>query len=513
VETRAGDDVGRALDMTLSRRTALRSISAGTLGALAALGGQVRGTVAPARVAARSVQASDTRPNIILLVLDDMRADDLPMMPAVQELLVAQGTNFSNFFATAPGCAPARASILRGQYPHNHGVRRSDGDLGGFDRFYTLDREQSTVATWLQDAGYRTALIGKYFNGYPNDAIPAGASQTYVPAGWDEWAGVTNESYFQLQVNENGRIVRYGGDHAYGTDVLAAKALAFVEQAAHEAEPFFLYLTPRAPHGPAEYAPRHATAFADVTAPRPPSFNEADVSDKPAWMQAIPVLTEKRIAEIDAYYVARLRTLLAVDEMVAALVESLRRAGTLDSTYILLTSDNGYHLGEHRIVRDKGSPYEESIRVPLVVRGPGVPVGETRAEIVSQVDLAPTFAAWADAAVPDFVDGRSLASLLAGEAQLAWRQTVLIEKYIDRPKKSMKQPRFDALRGEDFTYVENFTGSREWYDLTQDPYQVDNLVASVDADRLEALSDRLAAMTACARETCRTIEDAPLPPG
>src|SRR5215204_7540013 len=506
---RRSDSLREALDMATSRRTALRSISAGMLGAAAALGGQARGTAAPARVAARSVQAADTRPNIILLVLDDMRADDLAMMPAVQEFLVAQGTSFTNFFATAPGCAPARASILRGQYPHNHGLRRNDGDLGGFDRFYTLGREQSTVATWLQDAGYRTALIGKYFNGYPNDGIPAGASRTYVPPGWDEWAGVTNESYFQLQVNENGRIVRYGGDHAYGTDVLAAKALAFVEQAAHEAEPFFLYLTPRAPHGTPKFAPRHATAFADVTAPRPPSFNEADVSDKPAWMQEIPVMTEQQIREVDAYYVARLRTLLAVDEMVASLLDTLGTSGMLASTFFLLTSDNGYHLGEHRIVQDKGSPYEESIRIPLVVRGPGVPVGQTISALASLVDLAPTFAAWADAAIPDFVDGRSLVPLLAGEAEPTWRQTALIEKYTDRPEGSLKQPGFDALRGEDFIYVENFTGETEYYDLTEDPYQLDNQAASLDAGRLEALSDRLVAMTACAGETCRTLEDAP----
>src|SRR5215217_2865054 len=397
---RRSESLRQALDMTTSRRTALRSISAGTLGALAALGGQVRGTVAPARVAARSVQDSDTRPNIILLVLDDMRADDLPMMPAVQELLVAQGTSFTNFFATAPTCAPSRASIFRGQYPHNHGVLRSSGEKGGYAPFYTRGHEQSTVATWLQDAGYRTALIGKYLNGYPADVSPAGVPATYGPPGWDEWAGVTREPYLNLQINENGRLAGY--KEQYATDVLAAEVKTFV---AETTQPFFLYFAPRAPHEPAQFAPRHATAFADVTAPRPPSFNEADVSDKPAWMQAIPPLTEQQIREVDAYYVARLRTLLAVDEMVAALIETLRASGTLASTFILLTSDNGYHLGEHRIVQDKGSPYEESIRAPLVVRGPGVPVGETRAEIVSQVDLAPTFAAWADAAVPDFVDG------------------------------------------------------------------------------------------------------------
>jgi N-acetylglucosamine-6-sulfatase len=497
--------------MTTSRRSALRTIGAGTLGALATLKGWPRGASAPAAARAVSIRQADARPNIILLVLDDMRVDELAMMPAVQELLVAQGTSFSNFFATAPGCSPARASILRGQYPHNHGLRRNDGDLGGFQRFYALGHEQSTVATWLQDAGYRTALIGKYLNGYPDDMPLPEVPATYVPPGWDEWAGVTREPYFNLEVNENGRVVQYAGANQYATDVLTAKALAFVEQAAHEAAPFFFYLTPRAPHGPAEYAPRHATAFADVTAPRPPSFNEADVSDKPAWLQAIPAMTEHQIGEVDAYYVARLRTLLAVDEMVAALLDRLRTTGALESTYILFTSDNGYHLGEHRIVQDKGSPYEESIHMPLVVRGPGVPARQTISALTSQVDLAPTFAAWADAAVPDFVDGRSLASLLAGEVQPVWRQSVPVGLYADRPEGSLKQPGFDALRGEEFIYVESFTGEREYYDLTEDPYQLANQAAALDAGRLEALSDRLAAMTACAGETCLTLEDAPLP--
>src|SRR5215213_2856297 len=402
---RRSDSLREALDMATSRRTALRSISAGMLGAAAALGSRARGTAPPARAAARSFQAADTRPNIILLVLDDMRADDLAMMPAVQELLVAQGTSFTNFFATAPGCSPARASIFRGQYPHNHSVLRSDGKLGGFERFFTLGHEQSTVATWIQDAGYRTAIIGKYWNGSPAEVSLVDVPAKYVAPVGDEWAGVTREPYLNLQIHENGRLTGY--KEQYATDVLAAEVMTFV---AETTQPFFLYFAPRAPHEPAQFAPRHATAFADVTAPRPPSFNEADVSDKPVWMQEIPVLTEKQIAEIDAYYVARLRTLLAVDEMVAALVESLRRAGTLDSTYILLTSDNGLHLGEHRIVQDKGSPYEESIRVPLVIRGPGVPAGQTISALVSQIDMAPTIAAWADAAVPDFVDGRSLAS-------------------------------------------------------------------------------------------------------
>lgn len=498
--------------MTTSRRSALQAISAATLGALSALRGWPRGTSLSAKTRATPIRSQpDTRPNILLLVLDDMRADDLAMMPAVQTLLVAQGASFTNCFATTPGCSPARASILRGQYPHNHGVLRSDGRQGGFDRFFSLGHEASTVATWLQDVGYRTALIGKYLNGYRSDVFPDGASATYVPPGWDEWVGVTREPYFKLQVNQNGRLIQYAGEAEYSTDVLAAKAVSFVTRMTRRTKPFFLYLAPRAPHEPADPAPRHATAFSEAVAPRVPSFNEADVGDKPAWIQAIPTLAASRIGELDAYHGARLRTLLAADEMVAALVAALEKAGTLDQTYILLTSDNGYHLGEHRIAQAKGSPYEEAIRVPLVVRGPGVPAGQTIASLASQVDLAPTFAAWADAAVPEFVDGRSLAPLLAREALPVWRQTALIASIVERREGSTKQPGFGALRGERFVFIENFTGERELYNLTQDPYQLDNRAASVDANRIAALSQRLAAMTSCAGDTCRAVEESALP--
>src|SRR5687768_16036650 len=221
VGRRRGGRAGHALGMTTSRRSAVQSITAGTLGALASLGGRSRHRDAPASARALPVRKADARPNIILLVLDDMRADDLALMPAVQELLVAQGTSFTNFLATAPSCAPARASILRGQYPHSHGVLRSDGISGGFARFYILGREQSTVATWLQEAGYRTAMIGKYMNGYgAEDEAPDGLSATYVPPGWDEWAGVTKEaaSRTRTEINENGRLVRYRGEQGYLTD-------------------------------------------------------------------------------------------------------------------------------------------------------------------------------------------------------------------------------------------------------------------------------------------------------
>ncbi|MBW3634489.1 MAG: sulfatase [Chloroflexi bacterium] len=510
MDMRRGDNVERALDIATSRRSALRSIAAGSLGAVAALRDLSHGTSSPPRARAMPARLQpDAQPNIILILLDDMRADDLQNLPAVQELLVAQGTSFANFLATSPACAPARASILRGQYPHNHGVLRGKGSLGGFARFHTLGHEQSTVGTWLQEAGYRTALIGKYLNHYPYDQrAPDSVMATYFPPGWDEWAGVTKEPYLDLEINENGHLIQY--EKEYATDVIAAKAVDFVMQTA---PPYFLYLAPRAPHWPPVPAARHATAFADISAPRPPSFNEADVSDKPAWVKAIPALSDEQIAELDAYHVARLRTLLAVDELVGALVEALRTTGTLDTTYILLTSDNGYHLGEHRAAREKGSPYEEAIRVPLVVRGPAVPPGQTIQALASQADLAPTFATWADATIPNFVDGRSLVPLLDGGTIPSWRQTALVEHYTDRGEGSTKNPGFNAMRGEEFSYIEYSTGERELYDLEQDPFQLDNLAATGNPDLVDDLSKRLAAMTTCAGGQCQAVEDAALPRG
>jgi arylsulfatase A-like enzyme len=451
-----------------------------------------------------------------LILTDDMRADDIAAMPAVQALLVAQGTSFTNCLTTTPSCAPARASILRGQYSHNHGVLRSDGDKGGFGRFYAQGFEESTVATWLQDAGYRTALIGKYLNGYPSEGVSHGVAPTHVPPGWDEWAGYTREGYFRFEVNENGALVRYGvrTRNLYSTDMIAAKAADFVGRMAQADQPFFLYLAPRAPHGPTEPAPRHVSRFSGTPAPRPPSFNEVDVTDKPRFAQANPALSPDEIAAIDEEHAVRLETLLAVDDLVAMLVDALRVAGTLDRTYLVFTSDNGYHLGEHRIFLKKGSPYEEAIRVPLVLRGPGVPTGKTMGALTTQADLAPTFVAWADGSVPSFVDGRSLAPLLVAEPKpMKWRQSVIVQHSAERLTSRDVQSGFAALRTERLMYAEYDHGEREFYDLLNDPYQLENSVTQVDPDLIEVLSARLAAAKTCAGAECHAVENAPIPAG
>ena len=500
------DDLGRHMrDRLISRRSLMRAFSAGSCGLLAALGS--RGNGASAARSARSAVSrlrADSRPNIILIVADDMRADDLSTMPATQSLLVEQGTHFEQFFASAPSCAPSRASLLRGQYPHNHGVLRGSEKRWGFGLFRKLGNETSNIATWLRDAGYRTALVGKYLNNYPSGAPP-----NYIPPGWDEWVGVTNGGYEDFELNENGTLVPYHErDQPYQTDILAAKATEFLARTAQTGDPFFLYVAPRAPHAPITPATRHEGDFATAPVPRPPSFNAAGMG-KPAWLQEQPALDAKAMAKVDATYRARKETLLGLDELIAGLVSALEKAGILDKTYIVLISDNGYHLGEHRVVAAKGTAYEEVIRVPLVIRGPDVSPGRTTA-LASVIDLAPTIATWADVEVPAFVDGRSLAPVLTGELR-TWRQAVLVQHYRDHPDKVEGPPGFQALRAADYVYVEYPDGPRELYDLSVDPYQLDNLAATIDPGLLQAFSARLAELQVCAAAECREAEDGSLP--
>lgn len=485
--------------MKFSRRSVLRSLGAGSLGLLA-------GDAEPALLgrdaaASRSESPPCGRPNVVLIVADDLRADDIDAMPAVQALLRDQGMSFEQCIVTTPSCAPSRASILRGQYPQNHGIRRGAEIGWGFGRFYGLGREHSTIATWLQDAGYRTALFGKYMNNYPS-----GAAVNYLPPGWDEWAALITGGYTDFELNENGALVHYRRrDNHYSTDLLSSKAADFVSRSAGLDQPFFLYLAPNAPHGPTKPAPRFAGASANAMAPRPPSFDEADVSDKSSWVQGIASLDADRIAEVDDLYRGRLETLLALDDLIGNLIRALDEAGALECTYIILTSDNGYHLGEHRIVAGKGTIYEEAIRVPLIVRGPGVSPGRTRA-LTSLIDLAPTIAAWGNANVPMFVDGRPL---VIGDA-VPSRQVTLVQHYRDNPEINDGPPAFLALRGDGFAYVEFVDGARELYDLDVDPFELTSLVPTTDETTLGELSARLEVLSTCAGQACRDAEDAPL---
>lgn len=487
---------------------------------------------------ARGAAATPERPNIIVIVTDDLDAASLEAMPRLKELLVSQGTSFANFFVSLALCCPSRATILRGQYAHNHQVLTNRPPEGGFQRFHALGHELSTVATWLHDAGYHTVLLGKYLNGYPHGVDPA-----YVPPGWDEWyspVGGTPYANFSYRMNENGTIVGYGQrEDDYLTDVLARKANDVIWRAADGGWPFFMYLATYAPHAPATPAPRHQDTFAGVAAPRPPSFNEEedDISEKPAWLRTRPPLRPRQIEQIDALYRRRLQSLQAVDELVERLVGALEATGQLSRTYLFFTSDNGFHLGQHRLPQGKNTAYEEDIRVPLIVRGPGVPAGRVVEHLAANTDLAPTFAELAGLAAPEFVDGRSLVPLLRSEppAPTQWRQAVLIEHVANRarqrqvqeqrrwepprerrapprrrPARGGRAPAFAAIRTAQYLYVEYVTGERELYDLRADPYELANLADVAPPALLSSLAMHLHALQGCAGASCRAAEDVPL---
>jgi len=438
------------------------------------------------------------RPNIVFIVTDDMSADDLSHLPRVKSLLADRGLTFSRAFVTDSVCTPSRASILTGRYGHNHGALDNSPPLGGFKKFRESGREAATLPIWLQAAGYRTALVGKYLNGYP------AGDKRYVPPGWDYWFGVFfPEPYLDFGANNNGRVERPGEQpEEYQTDVLAARVVDFVSTAPPgERRPFFLYVAPHAPHQPARPATRHESAFADLRAPRPPSFDEEDVSTKPGWVRAQPRLSPEVVERIDDLYRRRLRTLLAVDEMIERLLRAIAARGELDSTYVFFTSDNGFQLGAHRLDHGKGDAYEESIRVPLVVRGPGVPAG-VRDQLVLNIDYAPTLMELAGSVAPPGVDGRSFAALLHGRTppKAKWRSDFLVEHWTANEGGI---PPYSALRSEDFLYVEYPENERELYDLRRDPFEMHNAFATADPALADRLSRRLAVLKACAGPTCR----------
>ena len=421
----------------------------------------VLAVVGPARGDRAAVAQAASRPNIILILADDLDARTFARMPRLKSLLTDKGVTFTDSFVSLSLCAPSRSTILRGQYAHNTGVYTTEPPGGGFDTFRDLGRESSTVATWLQGGGYHTAFLGKYVNGYP------GGEPGYVPPGWSEWYGLTGGAkYLDYRLNENGTIVFYRGRPAeYLTDVLSYKANGFLRDraAAGDGKPFFLWLAPFAPHAPATAAPRHEDSFPGLRAPRTTSYNERDVSDKPQWVQGHALLTADVSQTLDQWARQRHQSMLAVEDMVEGLIATLEETGQLSSTYVFFTSDNGFHLGEHRLPNGKNTGFEEDLRVPLVVRGPGVPAGRARPHLAVNIDLAPTFAELAGVAAPAFVDGRSLVPLMrkVAPAVATWRQAFLLEHGdpAGDPLTNEGAPAFQGLRTTRWTYVDLWTES------------------------------------------------------
>jgi arylsulfatase A-like enzyme len=454
--------------------------------------------------AAGTTAAALARPNIVFILSDDQDAS-LENMPRLRALLADQGLTFERFFASSPLCAPARASLLTGLHAHTHGVTANRAPTGGFERFRDSGLEADTVATWLRAAGYRTGLVGKYLNRYPGDARDANLA--YVPPGWDLFAAFfapdrTSGAYFDYYVNLDGDPTFYPRHpRDYITDHIARLALAAIDTLpGANGAPFFLHVTPNAPHSPPVPAERHAGSLAGLRAPRVGAFNEADMSDKPPYYQSLPLLDDRALTRLDDLHQKRQETLQAVDELVEAVVRRLDERGLLANTYVVYSSDNGFMLGQHRFPQGKDTPYDESIRVPLVVRGPGVPRGAT-AELAANVDLPVTFADLAGVTPPATVEGRSLAAVLRGMGG-SGRDEVLIEHSLDDGDAD-GVPAYVGLRTRDFTYVEYDDGARELYDLRTDPGQEDNLAGRADPALVAPLAARLRALRSCRGAACR----------
>ena len=460
--------------------------------------------IAPALLAAASLvltpAASAERPNVIVLMTDDQTAESLRAMPAVREQLVGAGTSFERSFVSNPLCCPSRATFLTGQYSHNHGVLDNDPPDGGYFRL----GKREWLPIWLQRAGYHTVHIGKFLNRYGI------RSPTEVPPGWDEWYASVDPSTYRYSgytLNENGGLNVY---ERYSTDEYAARAVSVVERMGETRTPFFLSVAFLAPHSgaPADPgdppnlatpspAPRHVDRFAGASPPGGPALGETDLSDKPGFIRSRPPIGPERRAAIAESYRQGLESLLAVDEGVATIVEALRAEGELERTLIVLTSDNGFFYGEHGIQNGKVLAYEPSIRVPLVLRGPGVPAGARRRQLVTNADLAPTILDAAGAVPGRLQDGRSLFALL-DDPGLEWGRDLLVEGAA-----GLNQPAYDALRTYRYTYVEYTTGERELYDLERDPFQLQSLHADPAHTEVQAeLARRLARLRDCAGGDC-----------
>ncbi len=467
--------------------------------------------------------AAGGRPNIVFVLTDDLSENLVRYMPHVLQMK-RSGVSFSNYFVTDSLCCPSRASILTGRYPHDTHVFDNSPPEGGYSVFRERGEEQETFALALQREGYSTALMGKYLNGYkPNGAVaglgvgatagdgasPAVAAQGRqpVPPGWSEW-DVAGDGYpeYGYHMNSDGHVRAYGyRPRDYLTNVIASKGLAFIDRAAAARRPFLLELATFAPHSPYTPAPRDYGEFPGVRAPRTPAFNTIG-SDEPSWLSRFEPLGRAQIALIDSKFRKRAQAVQAVDRMIGEVEAKLTAKGLARHTYIVFSSDNGLHMGEHRLRPGKLTAFDTDIKVPLVVTGPGVPGDRTVSAMTENIDLCPSFEELAGAPIPPSVDGHSLLALLHGRRVPGWPREVLIEHHgrvldpedPDLPiRGSGNPPSYEALRTPGSLYVEYVTGEREFYDLRRDPFELRNIAARLAPTRLRRLHRALVRIERC----------------
>jgi len=462
---------------TSRHRLALRVVAASAVLALASLWGTTHSTPSlPVPGQHPPTARAAVRPNIVFVLTDDMSMNLLPYLPHVRAMQ-RHGTTLSHYYVVDSLCCPSRTAIFTGEYPHDNGVFTNSGRDGGYAAYQSHGDQLRSYAVALQDAGYRTGFMGKYLNGY--DASDP------VPPGWDSWAGVgLGYREYDYDMNVDGVVEHYGAEpQDYLTDVLSHRAGDFIDRAASAGKPFMLQVSTFAPHAPYVPPVRYAESFPGLTYPRTPAYDRTPDNALP-WLSSRTPLAPSDPGRIDRIFRKRVQAGRAVDDLVAHIESVLKARGVADNTYLVFSSDNGYHMGDYRLMPGKQTAFDTDVHVPLVVVGPGVASGHVANQLGSNIDLAPTFEALAGATTPSTVDGVSLVPLLHGRAPARWQRAVLIEHHQpggraydpDRqtPKSGMP-PTYEAVRTSNAVYVRYSDGEQEYYDTTRDPYELHNL--------------------------------------
>jgi N-acetylglucosamine-6-sulfatase len=457
---------------------------------------------------ARPIASAAKRPNIVFVLTDDQFRGTENAMPAVKKNIIDQGVEFTNTTSTYPLCCPARATIERGQYAHNTHIYGNELPLGGWAKFRRQGLQDSTIATWLHDAGYQTGLFGKYMNNYQDRSIPP---------GWDRWYAWNGPKEGWTSINDQG--VRKPMDPREADSDTSKEALEFLRSHLGKPAPVFAFVGFGAEHRPYYHDRADADEFKGVRVPRSPSFDEGDVSDKPSYVSERPKPSSSDIADLDRKYRKGLRSLMRVDRFIGRASELLRGKGEMRDTYFVFYTDNGNHFGQHRLAPGKLLPYREDTGFPLIVRGPGIQHGSKNGELVGNHDIAPTLARMGGANIPAFVDGRSVLAL-AKDRTATWARTAIPS---ERGTGNARPNRWDMLRMGGSNYTRWKDGEKEYYDLRLDPYQLHNALGPSDTTypapdpAIRAYYEkRLDELSSCSGHegpgSCREAEDAPLVP-
>ena len=443
------------------------------------------------------------RPNIVFVLTDDLSMNLISHMPHVLALQKS-GTTMSNYYVVDSLCCPSRSAIFTGEYPHDDGVFTNSGTDGGYTAYNSNGDQPKSFALALQKAGYTTGFMGKYLNGYQPTAP--------IPPGWNAW-DVAGNGYpeFDYTLNENGTQQKFRHDPSdYLVDVLSQKAGSFIDASATTGTPFMLEVATFAPHSPYTPAPRYANAAQGVSYPTTPAYDTLP-TDAPSWLTARGPLTPTEKTSLLNDYRKRIEADMAVDDLIGNIEAHLKAHGIANNTDIVFSSDNGYHMGEYRLLAGKQTAFDTDIHVPLIVSGPHVPAGRTVTQLTSNVDLAPTFETLAGAPIGSTVDGISLDGLWHGQSPSNWQHAVLVEHHgpDDTPGDPDRQntkhadpPSYEAIRTATALYVKYANGEQEYYNTTHDPDELHNIASSgVPA----AMPAHLAALQGCHDATaCQT---------